>query len=170
MAAKKIAKKATKRKTARKSVPSAKRKRKTKRGLLTRFLTWPVGIADHFTRSWHPINRWFAKVFACIGFLCGVLFSILATFYGVRAQTYDLNKVTEMPARSIVYANDGKTEIGTVHGDNRLILEVEQISPWFIQALVAREDARFYEHLGIDPRGLIRAFKNFVSDGKKEGG
>ncbi|PQJ29688.1 transglycosylase domain-containing protein [Rubritalea profundi] len=169
MAAKKIAKKATKRKTARKSVPSAKRRRKTKRGLLTRFLTWPVGIADHFTRSWHPINRWFAKVFACIGFLCGVLFSILATFYGVRAQTYDLNKVTEMPARSIVYANDGKTEIGTVHGDNRLILEVEQISPWFIQALVAREDARFYEHLGIDPRGLIRAFKNFVSDGKKEG-
>jgi 1A family penicillin-binding protein len=167
MAAKKTAKKATKRKTARKSAPSAKRKRK--RGLLTRFLTWPIGIVGYFTRSWHPINRWFAQLFGFIGFLCGFILLILAVFYGLRAQTYDLNKVTEMPARSIVYANDGKTEIGTVHGDNRLILEVDQISPWFIKALVAREDARFYEHLGIDPRGLVRAFKNFVSDGKKEG-
>ncbi len=167
MAAKKTAKKATKRKNARKSATSPKRK--SRRGLLTRFLTYPLGLVEHFTRTWHPINRWFAKVFAFIGFLCALVFLALAIFYGVRAQTYELDKVTEMPARSIVYANDGKTEIGTVHGDNRLLLEVGQISHWFIKALVAREDARFYDHLGIDPRGLVRAFKNFVSEGKKEG-
>ena len=34
---------------------------------------------------------------------------------------------------------------------------------------MAREDARFYEHLGIDPRGFLRAVKNFVQAGKKEG-
>ncbi|MEO1857099.1 MAG: transglycosylase domain-containing protein [Rubritalea sp.] len=169
MAAKKTAKKATKRKSARKPAPAGSRKRKRRRSLFSRFLTLPIGVVDHFSKSCHPINRWFFKLFACIGFLSGIVFLVLAVIYGLRAQTYDLNKVTEMPARSIVYANDGTTEIGTVHGDNRLLLKVDQISPWFIKALVAREDARFYDHIGIDPRGLVRAAKNFVSEGKKEG-
>ena len=36
-------------------------------------------------------------------------------------------------------------------------------------ALIAREDARFYDHHAIDPRGLVRAFYRFVARGKKEG-
>ncbi|MFC4995153.1 transglycosylase domain-containing protein [Rubritalea tangerina] len=130
---------------------------------------WPLILLEHATKSWHPIYRFLVKSGAALASIGLFIFLLMAVFYGLRAQTYDLDKVTEMPARSIVYANDGKTEIGTVHGDNRLMLEFDQISPWFIKALIAREDARFYDHGAIDPRGLARAFSRFVTRGKKEG-
>lgn len=103
---------------------------------------------------------------ACLGAWCAIL---LAIFYFVRAQSYDLDKVTEMPARSFVYANDGETVIGTIHGDNRLMRKYDEISPWFIKALIAREDARFYKHGAIDLRGMARAVQRLVTRGKKEG-
>lgn len=171
MASKKTAKKAGKRKpsTKKSSKGSKNRKRAPKRSFAIKLLFWPLALVEHFIKKWHPFYQWLAKTTTCLACIGFASFFILAVFYGARAQTYDLNKVTEMPARSIVYANDAKTEIGTVHGDNRLMLEFDQISPWFIKALIAREDARFYDHGAIDLRGLVRAFSRFVTRGKKEG-
>ena len=171
MAAKKTAKKATKRKTARKRSPqkTGNRKRHSQRNLVFRILFWPLGLVEHFTKSWHPLYRWVAKAGASVAIIALLALALLSVVYGLRAQTYNLDKVSEMPARSIVYANDGATEIGTVHGDNRLMLEFNQVAPEFKQALIAREDARFYNHGAIDLRGLVRAFSRFVSRGKKEG-
>jgi penicillin-binding protein 1A len=169
MAAKKT--KSTKRKTAKKraSKKATNRKRPNQRSTFFRLLFWPVTLADIATRKWHPFWNWCARA-ATSCFVFGFsIFLALAAFYFLRASTYDLDKVTEMPARSIVFANDGKTEIGTVHGDNRLMLKFNQIAPSFKEALIAREDARFYQHGAIDPRGLVRAFSRFISRGKKEG-
>ncbi|MGJ8672588.1 transglycosylase domain-containing protein [Rubritalea sp.] len=164
MAAKKT--KSAKRKTAKKAT---NRKRQKQRSTFFSLLFWPVTLVDIATKKWHPFWNGCAR-FITTCFVIGFTISLAAGgFYWVRASSYDLDKVTEMPARSIVYANDGKTEIGTVHGDNRLMLKFNQVAPSFKQALIAREDARFYKHGAIDFRGLVRAFSRFVSRGKKEG-
>jgi 1A family penicillin-binding protein len=48
--------------------------------------------------------------------------------------------------------------IDAVHaGENRQVVPLGRISPYAVQATLAIEDRRFYEHFGIDPKGLARA-------------
>jgi 1A family penicillin-binding protein len=42
-------------------------------------------------------------------------------------------------------------------GVNRQIVTLGEISPWLVKATLAVEDRRFYEHAGVDVRGLARA-------------
>ena len=57
-----------------------------------------------------------------------------------------------------VYSSDGKV-LGTWHLDkeNRVVVPYEKVSPYVVNALVATEDERFYEHSGIDFWALGRA-------------
>ena len=58
-----------------------------------------------------------------------------------------------------VYAGDGHTILAVLRGSqSRVLVQSDQISPWMKQAIVATEDKRFYEHRGIDIRGMGRAF------------
>ena len=57
-----------------------------------------------------------------------------------------------------IYAGDGKTILAVLRGDQaRVIVSSDQIAPIMKQAIVAIEDRRFYEHRGIDMRGMVRA-------------
>ena len=80
----------------------------------------------------------------------------LAVFYFGWSQTFDLKEVGKIPERSWVYDMDGK-EYSRLRGENRILVEPDKISAPFKKALLAREDARFYEHHGIDPIGIARA-------------
>src|ERR1041385_5696331 len=96
--------------------------------------------------------------------LCGVLF-----FYAIWAQTYDLKKVGDMPERNTVFDVDGKI-YSRLAGANRVKVALNEVSPYFIDALLAREDTRFFEHGGIDWRGIARALvRDFMSGSAKEG-
>lgn len=57
---------------------------------------------------------------------------------------------------SFIYASDGKTETErlTSAGSNRVYKTIDQIPKDLQHAFVAIEDERFYEHNGIDPKGL----------------
>ena len=76
-------------------------------------------------------------------------------FYGAWAQTFDMKKVGEMPERNTVFDVDGKI-YSRLAGANRLKVSLSEVSPFFIAAVLVREDARFYEHKGIDWRGILR--------------
>jgi len=90
-------------------------------------------------------------------------------FYGAWAQTFDMKKVDEMPERNTVFDVDGKI-YSRLAGANRLKVSLNQVSPLFIAALLAREDARFYEHKGIDWKGILRALVHDILSGSaKEG-
>src|SRR5881227_3046448 len=90
-------------------------------------------------------------------------------FYGAWAQTFDMKKVGEMPERNTVFDVDGKI-YSRLAGANRLKVSLSEVSPFFITAVLAREDARFYEHQGIDWRGILRALVHDVLSGSaKEG-
>lgn len=60
---------------------------------------------------------------------------------------------------SIIYAADGTTEVGRYYSGtgNRVYAEYNDISPVLIDALIATEDERFYDHSGIDFWALGRA-------------
>lgn len=110
----------------------------------------------------HPLIRLIIIIglsAACVGLLIAamVLFN-----YDRLAARYDISAVGRMPMESTVADGTGQL-IGYLHGEDVGIpMALDQISPHFIQALVAREDSRFYSHHGIDRRGLIRAWlRNF---------
>ena len=57
---------------------------------------------------------------------------------------------------SEVVASDNKV-LGTYYLENRSPVELFEISPHVIDALIATEDARFLKHSGIDPRSILRS-------------
>ncbi|BCJ30675.1 transglycosylase domain-containing protein [Actinocatenispora sera] len=58
---------------------------------------------------------------------------------------------------SYLYANDGTTLITTFYDENRKAVSLSAIAPVMRKAIVAAEDTRFYQHGGVDPRGVLRA-------------
>src|SRR5947208_32175 len=100
--------------------------------------------------------------------LLGAGFAVFL-FYGTWAQTFDMKNVGEMPERNTVYDVDGKI-YSRLAGANRLKVSLSEVSPYFIAAVLAREDTRFYEHKGIDWRGVLRALtRDILSRSAKEG-
>src|SRR6266446_3591473 len=125
-----------------------------------------------FARAGPPKKR--GKLFR-YGWKIG-LFGLIAAaglavllFYGVWAQTFDMKKVGEMPERNTVFDVDGKI-YSRLAGANRLKVSLSEVSPFFIDALLAREDTRFYQHKGIDWHGIMRALvRDLLSGSAKEG-
>src|SRR6058998_1549221 len=100
--------------------------------------------------------------------LAGAVFAVFL-FYGTWAQTFDMKNVGEMPERSTVYDVDGKI-YSRLAGANRLKVSLSEVSPYFITAVLAREDTRFYDHKGTDWRGVLRALvRDVLSMSVKEG-
>jgi len=90
--------------------------------------------------------------------------------YGIWASTFDLKEVDNIPERSAVYDMDGKF-YARLAGENRVVVHLEDVSDYFVKALLAREDSRFYSHHGIDPIGIARAVvKNLMHGRISEGG
>jgi len=75
------------------------------------------------------------------------------------------------PASSQIYDSAGN-ELANIHStENRMPVKIEQIPIALQQAFIAVEDARFYEHKGVDPRGLARAiYTNLKAEEIAEGG
>ena len=65
-----------------------------------------------------------------------------------------------------IYAHDGKTLITTFYDEDRHDVALAQIAPIMQKAIVAAEDTRFYEHGGVDTKGVLRAL---VADSKSGG-
>ena len=106
----------------------------------------------------HPLIRLTIVVVlsvACVGL---IIVAMVLFNYDRIAARYDVSAVGRMPMESTVVDGTGEL-IGYLHGEDVGIpLKQDQVSPYFINALVAREDSRFHTHHGIDHRGLIRAW------------
>lgn len=78
----------------------------------------------------------------------------------------------ELPERNEIYAhnNDGWELVATVYDQNREEVSYDEISEFAVDATIAGEDKRYYEHGGIDPAGVIRAAIDNVTSGGIESG
>ncbi len=71
---------------------------------------------------------------------------------------------------TIVYWDDGETELGRFSAENRESVGIEDIPPHVQQAVIAAEDRSFYENSGFDPVGIARAAWSSVRGGEITGG
>ncbi|MEJ8816324.1 transglycosylase domain-containing protein [Lacibacter sp. H407] len=100
-----------------------------------------------------------------IGFGLFIVLVIGANF-GLLGKMPSLEEL-ENPSASLaseVIASDG-TLMGKFYMEDRTNVEYKDISKNVVNALVAAEDERFYNHSGIDGRALARAVMKFGSDG-----
>ena len=90
---------------------------------------------------------------------------------GVIENAPDITSASVLPRgyKSTVYDAEGnKTAELIAEGTNRTYVKIENIPKHVQQAFIAIEDARFYEHNGIDVKGIIRAGVKGVASGFKK--
>lgn len=112
---------------------------------------------------WQSFKRLFILALMGGSLLCTVTAAVVIGIYSHLAKAYDLSKLGDMPERTIVMDYKGEV-LGRMHGENRIIVPLSEVSPWFVKALLAREDSRFYEHGGIDYKGVLRAMLRNLKD------
>ena len=116
-------------------------------------------------RFWRIIGGFFLVVLVMLtGIGCGFLTASMNT-------RPNLAEDLTPSASSQIYDINGN-EIANIHAtENRMPVKIAQIPKDLQNAFIAVEDARFYEHSGIDPRGILRAlWANISGGGVSEGG
>ena len=103
-------------------------------------------------------KRRLAALLAVLLVLAGLSF----TFGLVRAVASEIPALDPAAQHSdvdtVVYASNGRTVLAVLRGDeSRVLVETEDIAPILRQAIVSVEDQRFFDHNGIDVRGIGRA-------------
>lgn len=110
---------------------------------------------------------------AVIGLIFCVIFAISGAFHGMIDTAPDISNmnVTATGYATFVYDDEGNQTAKLVASDsNRIPVTFDQIPEDLQHAFVAIEDARFYEHNGIDVWGIIRAaFKGITTGNFSEG-
>lgn len=117
----------------------------------------------------HPILQLFfwlvMSIFAGVGILTMAIYLYLSPTLPDTEELKDIELQT--PLR--VYASDGKL-ISEFGEKRRTPLTYADTPPEFINALLASEDDGFFEHFGIDLKGLARAAIELIRTGKKKSG
>jgi 1A family penicillin-binding protein len=98
-------------------------------------------------------------------FVSSILFDLKA-----QANALDLNQLEQMESASVILDRNGKI-FGQIYVENRETVPYEKLPPDLVNAVVAVEDAKFYEHHGYDSLGIIRAaLKNLTAGHVRQGG
>lgn len=110
-----------------------------------------------------PVKIFWRIFFGGMGFVILFLLMLNWGWIGDMPDIEDIENPTALQA-SQVYAQDGYL-MGKYYIEDRINVNYKDISKHAINALVATEDKRFYEHSGIDAQGLARAFLYLGSQG-----
>ena len=113
-------------------------------------------------------RRFFRGLFK-LGFVTALLWASVALGYYAWARWFDLRAIHDMDERSVVYDYKGNI-YSRLAGENRVVVPFDRVSNFFVNALISREDTRFYRHHGVDPIGVARAVvRNLFLGGFREG-
>jgi penicillin-binding protein 1A len=85
--------------------------------------------------------------------------------FGTTAYGSVLPQVQTQPQRSVVYDRYGNP-IDTLYLEDRSPVPLSAISPVLVNAVLSIEDHDFYQHSGVDPKALARAFFSNIGSGK----
>jgi penicillin-binding protein 1A len=97
----------------------------------------------------------------------GLVLLLLGVGWYASLDLADLNRPRPGEARPQVTLLDHEGEVFATLGDRYgAYLHLDQMSPWLPKAVIAIEDHRFYQHPGIDPLGIMRAFMRNLEEGR----
>ncbi len=110
------------------------------------------------TNSFKPFIKAFWILFS-VGVLSVVLVFLLASWgaFG-EMPTFERLENPQTNLATEIISSDGKTLGKFFLDDNRTDVPYSDLPDNLVQALIATEDARYYDHSGIDARGTLRAF------------
>ena len=125
-----------------------------------------------FLRFWNTCVKWFKRLL--IAFFSLALLgvgAIAAAYFYVLPDLPDVNslKTVQLQTPLRIYSSDGKL-ISQFGEKRRVPVEYKDVPQQLINAVLDTEDARFFEHKGIDPIGIIRAATILITTGKKSQG
>jgi len=117
------------------------------------------------TADFSKYIRWFWMLFT--GGIGIIILLFLLASWGVLGEMPD-HTVLENPRTNLaseVISSDNKTLAKFYFEDNRTPVSYEDLPKHLVNALVATEDIRFYDHSGIDARGTLRAILTLGGSG-----
>ena len=135
---------------------------------------------DYFTptefsqsdRAWYA-RPWFylPAIFVLAVLLAGlIVFIPVAASLKRQAATYDLAHLEQMESASVILDRNNRI-FGQIYVENRETVPYEQLPTNLVNAIVAAEDNKFYQHHGYDLSGIIRAaIKNTLAGHVRQGG
>ena len=104
-----------------------------------------------------------------LAIICSIIFLIVSLYYYYLASQYNIDKVAETTHPNLILTEKG-TKLATLGGDTNKLVTFSEIPSHFVDALLTREDTSFYNHIGIDIKGLARAtLKNISTMSYHEG-
>ena len=122
-------------------------------------------------------KRWFLRWWFTIPFCTLLIIAIVATviFYKVKweyeaqARQFDYTRLTAMESASVVLDRRGAL-LGKIFTQNRDQVDLTHLALTLREAVISAEDARFYDHTGVDVKGVVRAvYENWRSGKDKQG-
>lgn len=126
--------------------------------------TWRPIPRPPFWKRWLP--AWLhgpASIIGWASLIGGICLLGVGFFYFLLAMRYDLEEVARLPAGSTFLDRKG-LELPSPSGSGQRLARREDIPDFLVKALQAREDARFFDHAGVDIRGLARATARNLKD------
>lgn len=128
------------------------------------FIDYPRAGRRGWTR-WVPSWRLVGTV-VLLGF-SGVVVMVLAMYANADETPRSENTRSQT---TIVYYNDGKTEIGRMQQENRTIVPLSMVPEHLRYSVLAAEDRTFYSNTGVSWTGTLRAAWNNSRGGSLQGG
>ena len=106
-------------------------------------------------------------ILAALGAL--IVYGWLVSEFKAKAEAFDLAKIPKMESASVIMDRNGQ-QMGKIFIQNRLPIPYDQIPKEMVNAVVAEEDNRFFEHHGVDYFGVLRAAVSNWHQGKVKQG
>src|SRR5213082_3653414 len=128
-------------------------------------------LPHRYRRPWYARPQFYLPtliVLLAIIFVA-IYFGIASSQLKAEAATYDLSKLEQMESASVILDRNGKI-FGQIYVENRETIPYDQLPRDLVNAVVAMEDNKFYQHGGYDLSGiLLAALKNFTAGHVRQG-
>jgi membrane peptidoglycan carboxypeptidase len=124
-----------------------------------------------------PKKRWYRRWWFTIPFSSllllaiagGIVYWKVSSEYEEKAARLDYEQLEAMESASTILDRKGGV-MGRIFTQNREQVPMAALSKNLVDAVIAREDARFYEHKGVDYKGVARAlYENWKAGKDKQG-
>ncbi len=101
----------------------------------------------------------------------GAIAGVIGAYYYVQPSLQSAETIRDIPLQvpMRIYSRDGYL-ISEIGSKKRIPVTYDEIPEHVVLAFIAAEDRRFFEHPGIDYRGVLRAFVRLISTGNASGG
>ncbi|MEY2495075.1 MAG: penicillin-binding protein [Verrucomicrobiota bacterium] len=131
----------------------------------------PRPKVEYFHRPWYARRKFYIPIGSALVLLIGfgIYFWILAGTMSQEAATFDLSKLEQMESASVILDRNDKI-FGQIYVENRETIPYDQLPRDLVNAVIAMEDNKFYQHGGYDLSGIVRAaLKNFTAGHVRQG-